>query len=139
MLLVLSYTYIFYMDEVLCSSFPLCDSHSVLDSVCCPPPSVSASPSGELQPGNKVTLECQVNGMSPGPTIQWKAPNGRLLTGSTQAVESVALSDGGPWECMFSHGGKTENHTLVIMVKGRTLFYWGLCLLTYKSSLCGHC
>lgn len=138
MLLLLSYTYISYMDEVLCSSFPLCDSHSVLDSVCCPPPSVSASPSGELQPGSKVTLECQVNGISPGP-IQWKTPGGKQVKGSPHAVESVALLDAGTWECMFSQGGEMQSHSLVITVKGRTLFYWSLCLLTYKSSPCGHC
>nr|AXK15891.1 T cell surface glycoprotein CD4-2 [Sparus aurata] len=78
--------------------------------------SVSASPSGELQPGSKVTLECQVNGISPGP-IQWKTPGGKQVKGSPHAVESVALLDAGTWECMFSQGGEMQSHSLVITVK----------------------
>lgn len=107
-----------------------------LPPVCFPPPSVSADPSVELHPGSKVTLQCEVNGLSPSSTIQWQRPDGSSLAGPSQTVEPVALSDAGTWACTFTYGGQTYTQNLPIKVKGRTLFCWSLCLFTYKSSLC---
>ncbi|XP_073341937.1 T-cell surface glycoprotein CD4-like [Pagrus major] len=79
--------------------------------------SVSANPSGDLQPGSKVELQCDVDGLNPVPTIQWKRPGRSLPAGSPQTVGSVAVSDAGTWECTFSHGGETHSVSLNIKVK----------------------
>ncbi|KAM8734213.1 CD4-2 molecule, tandem duplicate 1 isoform 2-T2 [Acanthopagrus schlegelii] len=79
--------------------------------------SVSADPSAELHPGSKVTLQCEVNGLSPSPTIQWQRPDGSPLAGPSQTVEPVALSDAGTWACKFTYGGEMYTQNLPIKVK----------------------
>ncbi|XP_036930936.1 CD4-2 molecule, tandem duplicate 2 [Acanthopagrus latus] len=79
--------------------------------------SVSADPSVELHPGSKVTLQCEVNGLSPSSTIQWQRPDGSSLAGPSQTVEPVALSDAGTWACTFTYGGQTYTQNLPIKVK----------------------
>ncbi|XP_034467039.1 T-cell surface glycoprotein CD4-like [Hippoglossus hippoglossus] len=80
--------------------------------------SVSASPSEELQPGSKVTLQCEVAGLNPDSTVQWMRPDGSAHEGSdTVHLNPVAASDSGTWECAFSHGGETYREKLDVRVK----------------------
>ncbi|XP_037640517.1 CD4-2 molecule, tandem duplicate 2 isoform X2 [Sebastes umbrosus] len=80
--------------------------------------SVSASPSAELQPSSKATLECQVKGLNQGHTVQWNRPDGSSHSGSsTVELNPVTLSDNGTWQCTFSHDGVTFHEDLVIKVQ----------------------
>uniref|UniRef100_A0A665VJX7 Ig-like domain-containing protein n=1 Tax=Echeneis naucrates TaxID=173247 RepID=A0A665VJX7_ECHNA len=81
--------------------------------------SVSTTPSGPVQKGSRVDLGCEVKGVEPTPTVQWKRPNGKLQVSSK--LESVALSDAGKWMCVFSYGGKEYTDSIQIEVKGMTL------------------
>ncbi|XP_053288739.1 uncharacterized protein LOC128449538 [Pleuronectes platessa] len=79
--------------------------------------SVSASPSEELQPGGEVRLKCEVAGLSPDSTVQWKGPDGRAHAGPEFHLNPVAASDAGAWHCEFSHGGETYREELAVRVK----------------------
>ncbi|KAL7393882.1 hypothetical protein ABVT39_017335 [Epinephelus coioides] len=78
---------------------------------------VSASSSGDLLLGSEVTLKCQVTGMNPDSTVQWKSPDGRSHAGSQAELKSVAHSDAGTWNCMFSYDGTTYSESLKIKVQ----------------------
>ncbi|XP_034077465.1 CD4-2 molecule, tandem duplicate 2 isoform X2 [Gymnodraco acuticeps] len=78
--------------------------------------SVSADPPGELQVGEKASLQCGVRGHDSA-AQQWTSPNGQKHP-ETVRIESVAPSDAGTWECVFSHEGKEYKERLVIKVKG---------------------
>ncbi|XP_033497386.1 limbic system-associated membrane protein isoform X1 [Epinephelus lanceolatus] len=78
---------------------------------------VSASSSGDLLLGSEVTLKCQVTGMNPDSTVQWKRPDGRSHAGSQAELKSVARSDAGTWNCMFSYDGTTYSESLEIKVQ----------------------
>ncbi|XP_029359967.1 CD4-2 molecule, tandem duplicate 2 isoform X2 [Echeneis naucrates] len=80
--------------------------------------SVSTTPSGPVQKGSRVDLGCEVKGVEPTPTVQWKRPNGKLQVSSK--LESVALSDAGKWMCVFSYGGKEYTDSIQIEVKEPT-------------------
>ncbi|KAI3361155.1 hypothetical protein L3Q82_013359 [Scortum barcoo] len=77
--------------------------------------SVSTSPSGALQLGRQATLQCEVNGLNPSPTMQWQRPDGTTHTGSE--LTPVALSDKGTWHCTFSSNGETYKEGLEIKVE----------------------
>ncbi|XP_041797990.1 CD4-2 molecule, tandem duplicate 2 isoform X2 [Chelmon rostratus] len=79
--------------------------------------SVSVSSSADLRLGGTATLQCQVKGLSPDSTVQWKRPDGRPHKGS-QIVQlyPLARSDVGTWICVISHAGKTFNESLDIKV-----------------------
>lgn len=80
--------------------------------------SVSASPSAELQLGSEATLWCQVKGLDPDPTVQWKRPDGSPHSGSQSVkLNPVAQSDAGTWKCTFSFDGTTHSESLAINVK----------------------
>nr|AQZ26550.1 T-cell surface glycoprotein CD4-2 protein [Lutjanus sanguineus] len=79
--------------------------------------SVSASPSTELQVGSGATLQCQVSGLNPDLTVQWKGPGGQVEKGSPVQLKSVARSDAGTWECTFSHPEGTHSVRLEINVQ----------------------
>ncbi|XP_044216146.1 CD4-2 molecule, tandem duplicate 2 [Thunnus albacares] len=79
--------------------------------------SVSVSTPGELQQGSKATLKCQVKGLVPDPTVQWKKPDGSETQKQNFDLDPVQLSHNGIWECTIVHAGETYNETLNIKVK----------------------
>lgn len=80
--------------------------------------SVSASPSGELQLGSKVTLRCQVGGLNPpDSTVQWKGPGRSLHAGPQTELNPVARSDAGTWNCTFSYNGVMYSESIEIKVR----------------------
>lgn len=91
-------------------------------TVLLPCASVSSTPSGDLQLGDKATLRCQVSGLMAQSTVAWQRPDGSQYPGSQDAdLTSVTLSDAGQWNCMFSYEGVTYSQGLDIKVTGRTL------------------
>ncbi|XP_062277839.1 CD4-2 molecule, tandem duplicate 2 [Scomber scombrus] len=80
--------------------------------------SVSVSPSSELQLGSKATLQCQVEGLSPAPPVQWKRPGvDKPIESHTVELNPVASSDAGTWKCAVSQDGQIKNVSLDIKVK----------------------
>ncbi|XP_067457230.1 CD4-2 molecule, tandem duplicate 2 [Thunnus thynnus] len=79
--------------------------------------SVSVSPTSELQQGSNATLNCQVKGLVPGSTVQWKEPDGSETQKHNIYLDPVQLSHNGRWVCLFPHAGETYNETLNIKVK----------------------
>lgn len=81
---------------------------------------VSADPPGELKAGTSVKLQCQVNSLIPGSTLQWTRPDGTTATESgTYELPSVASSHAGPWNCIINPGG--QRYSLELVVNGGTL------------------
>ncbi|KAK1895275.1 T-cell surface glycoprotein CD4 [Dissostichus eleginoides] len=78
--------------------------------------SVSADPPGELQVGAEASLQCGVRGHD-SVAQQWRSPKGQKTLSGTFRLESVALSDAGTWECVFSLEGVEYRESLVIKVK----------------------
>lgn len=81
---------------------------------------VSVVPSSVLQEGQDATLHCQVKGLSPGPTVMWKKPDGTQHTSESIDLKNVASSDEGIWSCIVTYGGETHSESLNIKVKGPT-------------------
>uniref|UniRef100_A0A8C6V0M1 Ig-like domain-containing protein n=1 Tax=Neogobius melanostomus TaxID=47308 RepID=A0A8C6V0M1_9GOBI len=79
--------------------------------------SASVSPSARLEVGSEATLQCEVSGLPQGAAVEWVRPGGgqRHRTSRLQ-LSSVALTDAGSWECVFSVGGKTLNETVTLQV-----------------------
>ncbi|XP_026173328.1 T-cell surface glycoprotein CD4-like isoform X2 [Mastacembelus armatus] len=79
--------------------------------------SVWTNPSHELQLGSEAMLHCEVAGLNPGSTVQWKRPDGKLHEGSQIVkLSSVAISDSGTWVCMFSHDGSSFQEDLNLKI-----------------------
>ncbi|XP_028984820.1 CD4-2 molecule, tandem duplicate 2 isoform X2 [Betta splendens] len=81
--------------------------------------SVSASPTDEVELGTSVTLQCRVNGQSPGSTVQWMRPDGTTAAGTesgTVELRSVASSDAGTWKCVINPDGLTVDLKLKVKV-----------------------
>uniref|UniRef100_A0A3Q3KRW5 Ig-like domain-containing protein n=1 Tax=Monopterus albus TaxID=43700 RepID=A0A3Q3KRW5_MONAL len=77
--------------------------------------SVWTSPHGILQVGSNAVLQCNVSGLNPGSTVQWKKPDGSLAANPVH-LSPVALSHNGIWACSFSHYGQHYSETLQVMV-----------------------
>uniref|UniRef100_A0A3Q3KEG6 Ig-like domain-containing protein n=1 Tax=Monopterus albus TaxID=43700 RepID=A0A3Q3KEG6_MONAL len=96
--------------------------------------SVWTSPHGILQVGSNAVLQCNVSGLNPGSTVQWKKPDGSLAANPVH-LSPVALSHNGIWACSFSHYGQHYSETLQVMVYGRTqAFTQDLCSSSAKST-----
>ncbi|XP_028984821.1 CD4-2 molecule, tandem duplicate 2 isoform X3 [Betta splendens] len=87
--------------------------------------SVSASPTDEVELGTSVTLQCRVNGQSPGSTVQWMRPDGTTAAGTesgTVELRSVASSDAGTWKCVINPDGLTVDLKLKVKVLGAVIY-----------------
>ncbi|XP_029959042.1 T-cell surface glycoprotein CD4-like [Salarias fasciatus] len=84
--------------------------------------STSVSPSPVLQPGSEARLRCQVKGLDTGLTVQWKKPDGSLLSDSQEVqLNSATTSDGGTWQCVVQYGSETFSRDVTIKVEDAKL------------------
>lgn len=96
--------------------------------------SVSVSPPGDLVPGSKASLHCQVAGLDA--PVQWKKKNGSQHPESpTVNIQNVAPSDAGTWQCTVSSAGVTYSEDLVIQVKSTNVLAY-ICFQTTNNNLC---
>ncbi|XP_076010713.1 opioid-binding protein/cell adhesion molecule homolog isoform X2 [Genypterus blacodes] len=79
--------------------------------------SVSVSPSADLQLESQATLQCQVRGLNPTPTVEWERPDGSPAGSEPLDLQSVSSSDAGTWMCKFSHDGNKYKEPLDVRVK----------------------
>ncbi|XP_041649417.1 CD4-2 molecule, tandem duplicate 2 [Cheilinus undulatus] len=79
--------------------------------------SVSSTPSGDLKLGSEATLCCQVKGLGPGSTVQWKGPDKSTTALETVQLKPVTNSHSGTWECLFTHNSVTYTEKLEVRVK----------------------
>ncbi|XP_035983669.1 T-cell surface glycoprotein CD4 [Fundulus heteroclitus] len=79
--------------------------------------SVSVFPSGVVQSGTDVTLDCKVSSLGDAINVWWSSPNGSPRQTQKVELKPVDPSDGGPWQCRVSHDGEEFSKDVAIVVK----------------------
>ncbi|KAJ7985198.1 hypothetical protein DPEC_G00349590 [Dallia pectoralis] len=83
--------------------------------------SVTVNPPSPLDEGSQATLNCQVSGPSPLPSVEWLRPGGVVAGDSGMvSLNPVALTDHGEWSCRISQGEKTQDESLTVYIKAHT-------------------
>uniref|UniRef100_A0A3Q2PD16 Uncharacterized LOC105931594 n=1 Tax=Fundulus heteroclitus TaxID=8078 RepID=A0A3Q2PD16_FUNHE len=79
--------------------------------------SVSVFPSGVLQSGTDVTLDCKVSSSDDSINVWWRSPDGSERRTQKVELKPVAPSHQGTWQCRVSHDGEEFSKNVSIDVK----------------------
>ncbi|XP_041843171.1 uncharacterized protein LOC121641222 isoform X2 [Melanotaenia boesemani] len=79
--------------------------------------SVSVVPSGELEVGGEATLKCLVKALDQSSKVEWRKPDGSVISKETVQLKPLVVSDGGTWQCHVTYKEVAYQKSLTITVK----------------------